>query len=168
MHFNIEKTVHTSKCTRVLRVCTECSSDIYLEQSESSHPAGSALLVLGTHHLQLLQFSPALTGLSIKQDIYCQIKALKLKRTSMHCTRWGMGSYLKGKIIDFEIVPSILPLFSMSPIPFILGMTTLTVVLLTLMQNWKSVGALCIFLPVVTVKILLSSKSDSNCRCLGS
>lgn len=38
----------------------------------------------------------------------------------------------------------------------------------TFMQNSKSVGALCSFLPVITVKTLLSSRSASSCKCLGS
>jgi len=39
---------------------------------------------------------------------------------------------------------------------------------LTFMQNSKSVGALWSFLPVITVKTLLSSRSASSCKCLGS
>lgn len=36
----------------------------YFEQSEGGHPAGPALLVLCTQHLQLLAVAPRLTGLS--------------------------------------------------------------------------------------------------------
>lgn len=40
---------------------------LYFEQSEGSHPAGSALLVLCTQHLELLTVTPRFTGLSTKQ-----------------------------------------------------------------------------------------------------
>lgn len=37
---------------------------MYLEQSEGRHPAGPALLLLCTQHLQLLTLAPHFAGLS--------------------------------------------------------------------------------------------------------
>lgn len=48
-----------------LTTATWCRGEgSYFEQSEGSHPAGPALLVLRTQHLQLLTVAPRFAGLS--------------------------------------------------------------------------------------------------------